>query len=167
MRENAKDRIVIDGYRPGALGRVAELHATYYHRQWGFGLFFEAKVASGLAEFLGRMDPEKDSFWGAYLEGRLIGSIVIDCGEDPKKGAHLRWFILDPELQGSGMGRILLDRAMSFCRDKGFHRVYLWTFAGLEAARRLYDQAGFTIREELDNDQWGKVMKEQLMEWRP
>ena len=38
--------IVIGGYCPGALGRVAEMHAEYYHRHWGFGLFFEAKVAT-------------------------------------------------------------------------------------------------------------------------
>jgi hypothetical protein len=28
----------------GAIGRVTELHAAYYAREWGFGVFFEAKV---------------------------------------------------------------------------------------------------------------------------
>jgi hypothetical protein len=33
------------GFIPGSLGRVAELQGTYYHQHWGFGLFFEAKIA--------------------------------------------------------------------------------------------------------------------------
>jgi hypothetical protein len=33
------------GYRPGAIGRIAELHARYYHPLVGFGLAFESKVA--------------------------------------------------------------------------------------------------------------------------
>ncbi len=37
---------LVRGYVPGAIGRVAELHGTYYHAHWGFGLFFEAKVAT-------------------------------------------------------------------------------------------------------------------------
>src|SRR5260370_1114449 len=51
------------GYIPGAIGRVVELHATYYAQQWSFGLFFEAKVATNLASFLSRFDEKHDGFW--------------------------------------------------------------------------------------------------------
>ena len=40
--------ISLGGYRPGANGRVTEFHGRYYHRHWGFGLYFESKVAAGL-----------------------------------------------------------------------------------------------------------------------
>ena len=33
------------GSFPGSIGRVVELHARYYHANWGFGVFFEAQVA--------------------------------------------------------------------------------------------------------------------------
>ena len=33
------------GYRPGCIGRIAELHALYYASTVGFGVAFEAKVA--------------------------------------------------------------------------------------------------------------------------
>ena len=56
---------IIKGYRPGAIGRVAQLHGEYYHRHWGFGLFFEAKVATELAAFLSRCDETRDGFWTA------------------------------------------------------------------------------------------------------
>ena len=38
------------GYVPGAIGRITELHATYYHEHWGFGRYFESKVATELSE---------------------------------------------------------------------------------------------------------------------
>ena len=53
------------GYIPGAIGRVAELHGTYYHWHWKFDLFFEAKVATELAAFLERYDAQRDGFWTA------------------------------------------------------------------------------------------------------
>jgi hypothetical protein len=53
---------IAEGYMPGSLGRVAELHGTYYHKHWGFGLFFEAKVATELSEFLIRYDESREVF---------------------------------------------------------------------------------------------------------
>ena len=70
--------IDIGGYCPGAIGRIAELHGEYYHRHWGFGLFFEAKVATELAEFLGRFEQGCDGFWTLCGNGRVEGAIAID-----------------------------------------------------------------------------------------
>ena len=69
-------------YIPGAIGRVAELHGAYYHDHWRFGLFFEAKVAVELSEFLKRYDERRDGFWTVLVEGRIEGSI-------PKEGFRL------------------------------------------------------------------------------
>lgn len=72
-------RIRIDkGYVPGSLGRAVELHGAYYGAHWGFGLFFEAKVATDLAEFLKRCDESRDGFWTASADGRVEGCIAID-----------------------------------------------------------------------------------------
>ncbi len=73
------------GYTPGSIGRVAELHGTYYHAHWGFSLFFEAKVATELGAFLGRYDEQHDGFWTASADGRIEGSITIDGAQAPAK----------------------------------------------------------------------------------
>ena len=52
---------IIKGYVPGAIGRIAELHGTYYAKHWGFGLFFEAKVATELSAFLKAHDADRDA----------------------------------------------------------------------------------------------------------
>jgi len=157
---------IAKGYIPGAIGRVAELHGTYYHTHWGFGLFFEAKVATELAEFLERYDAQRDGFWTARSEGRVEGSIAIDGSHALDGGAHLRWFIMSNTLRGRGVGNRLINAAIDFCRLQGYKRVYLWTFEGLNAARHLYEKAGFTLVEHHRGTQWGTEVTEQRFELR-
>src|SRR5574341_2560074 len=104
------------GYFPGSIGRVVELHARYYHVHWGFGAFFEAQVASGLAEFFGRYDELRDAFWIATVSGRVEGSITIDGAHAADTGAHLRWFIMSDALRGKGVGTRLIRTAVDFRR---------------------------------------------------
>jgi ribosomal protein S18 acetylase RimI-like enzyme len=156
----------LDGYRPGALAGIVALHAAYYAREWRFGLPFEAKVAGELAEFSSRMDPSSDLFLAAYRSGELIGSVVVDQSGGGPMGAHLRWFIVSEAARGTGLGRRLIDVAMAHCDARGFECVWLTTFAGLDAARALYERHGFVLVSEADRDQWSGGVREQLFERR-
>jgi GNAT superfamily N-acetyltransferase len=155
------------GYRTGAIGRIAELHAIYYSRHWGFGLFFEAKVASEMAAFLQRANDKTDGFWTVHLDGRVEGGITIDGIHAAGDGAHLRWFITSDALRGAGWGNRLMETALTFCREAGHARVYLWTFEGLLEARHLYEKFGFRLTESQTGMQWGTEVTEQkfLLEW--
>ena len=152
------------GYLPGLIGRIAELHSLYYHEHWGFGAFFEAKVASELARFIARYDANRDGLWSVTEKNRVEGSIVMDRPDESGQGAHLRRFITSPEIQGKGWGGRLIDAAMDFCRNTGYEKVYLWTFEGLYPARRLYEKAGFRLVEQHIGRQWGKEVTEQRFE---
>ncbi len=138
------------GYEPGLIGQVTALHGVYYARYWKLGLYFEAKVATELAAFLGRFDPARDGVWVAKADKTVVGAIFIDGSDAAGEGARLRWFILDPAYQGQGLGNRLLEQAVAFCRERGFRRVYLTTFAGLNAARHLYEKVGFRLYQEED-----------------
>lgn len=153
--------ITVAGYVPGAIGRVAEMHASYYAKHWDFGLYFEAKVATELSQFLQRLDPARDGFWTAVRSGRVEGSLVIDGAKAETEGAHLRWFILSDALRGQGAGNRLIQEAVDFCRQRRYARVFLWTFKGLEPARHLYEKYGFLLAEQLEGKQWGKRVLEQ------
>ena len=157
-------QVNISGYKPGAIGRITELHAVYYSRHAGFGVFFESKVASEMSEFLVRFKEGQDGFWVAAVGGRVIGSVAIDGIKGRSEGAHLRWFIVDQDYQGQGVGNRLLGEAVDFCRQAGLKRVFLWTFAGLDAARHLYEKHGFVLCREREGEQWGVVVTEQMFE---
>jgi GNAT superfamily N-acetyltransferase len=155
---------ILRGYVPGSIGRVAELHGVYYSKHWSFQAFFEAKVASGLAEFINRYDENQDGFWVAVLDSRVEGAIAIDGKNVEQEGVHLRWFIVSDVLRGQGVGRKLLMLAVDFCRDKGYRKIYLWTFEGLDSARHLYEAMGFRLVEHYRGNQWGVEVNEQKFE---
>jgi len=161
-----KDSKIVKGYLPGSIGRVAELHGEYYSRHWGFGAFFEAKVAAGLAEFINRYDEKRDGFWTVSVDGRIEGSIAVDGIDAAGKGAHLRWFIIAENFQQNGMGTKLFDAAIGYCRSRDYRRVYLWTFEGLTIAGGLYRKYGFELVEQHPGDSWGTRVNEQRFELR-
>lgn len=154
--------IGFDGYRPGALGGVLGLHMDYYAAEWGFGRAFETKVAAELAEFLARMDPARDLFLTAWRGDVLVGSITMDVSGGGPDGAHLRWFVVSDSERGSGLGKQLMSRAIDHADSVAAGPVWLTTFAGLEAARALYERHGFTLSTQSEDDQWQGGVREQL-----
>ncbi len=87
----------------------------------------------------------------------------------------MRWFILDDSCRGSGIGRRLLSEAMAFCDSRQFSAVQLWTFKGLDAARKLYESfwlhfnprmAGGAVGKGNDRATIYPVRKHRLRAWR-
>ena len=165
MNDKTRSETIFTGYLPGAIGRIVELHADYYSLNWGFGLFFEARVAKEMSEFLSRFEEARDGFWIISFNDRIEGGIAIDGIKARTDGAHLRWFILSPEVQGEGFGRRLMEEAISFCRQKDYRKIYLATFEGLLAARHLYEKFGFRLTQQAEGAQWGKKVTEQKFEF--
>lgn len=159
-----KDIEIKKGYIPGSIGKISLLHGNYYHKNWDFGLFFEAKVATELSEFLKRYDEGKDCLLTAVFKQQIEGSVVIDGLHSESKGAHLRWFIVSDRIRGRGAGDQLIKRAVDFCKEKDYKKIYLWTFKGLDAAQHLYLKYGFGRVEERRGSQWGKKVQEQRYE---
>lgn len=152
---------LVRGYTPGLIARITEMHALYYARESGFGQRFESVVASGLAEFCHRLENPQNALWTARQGGTIVGSVAIDGEDLGADTAHLRWFIVDDGVRGSGAGKKLLDMALAFVDERGFAETHLWTFSGLHAARHLYETRGFALAEERPGAQWGKEVLEQ------
>lgn len=74
-------------------------------------------------------------------DGRIIGS----CGLYPlcEGVVELRKMYLAPAFRGRGLGRLLMERALAWCRDHGVRRVELETAGVLVEAIGLYRSYGF------------------------
>ncbi len=155
---------ISSGDAPGLTGRVTELHGAYYSAHWGFGSDFEARVAADFAAFLQRYDPGRDGLWTARLDGTVHGCIAVDALNVDVEGAHLRWFIVSERLRGSGIGARLLTAAIMHCRTRDFPRIFLFTFAGLAAARHLYEKNGFVLVQQRTGSEWCGGVDEQRFE---
>lgn len=149
-----------EGYLTGCIGDIVSLHARTYSQIAGFGAYFEAKVATELAEFVRQRPCDNTRMWLYVEDGRTKGSLIADT---EGQVVHLRWFVLDAELRGRGIGKQLMQCAVDFI-DKNSSAAYLWTFSGLDAARHLYEAHGFTLAEERVGQQWGTQVIEQRFE---
>jgi len=144
--------------RHGDLGYLVYLHGVLYGREYGYGIQFETYVAKGLCEFYEQYDPERNRIWACEHDGHMIGFLLlIDRGI----AAQLRYFLIEPEYRGIGLGRKLLDLYMDFLRECGYQKTYLWTTHELDAAIHLYKRIGFKLTEEKVSTAFGKALTEQ------
>lgn len=91
-----------------------------------------------------------------------MGSIAIVYVDN--ETAQLRWFLLDAEIRGRGLGKKLITAALDFCREKKYKKVMLMTCSKTTAARALYAKNGFTITETKRHKIWGQQMDEEIWE---
>jgi len=149
------------GTHPGLLGEITAAHGRYYAAQWGFGGFFESKVARECAAYLDRATAP-DLTLSIWDRDTFAGALILDLHDPHAPGwAHLRWFIVPGT--GRGLGRHMMAQAMRHL-DQSALPCFLTTFRGLEAARRLYDDFGFTLTAEAEGESWGTKVIEQRFE---
>ena len=53
--------------------------------------------------------------------------------------------LVDPSARGIGLGRQLVETAISFGIESGCHRLYLETTDGLPESQALYEKLGFEL----------------------
>lgn len=113
---------------------------------------FRALVSDTLREFGFEPDPELDpdltdpagtyvSLWIAVMDGDVVGSVALRAlGPDV---VELKRMYLRGGQRGRGVGRRLLETALSEARNTGARLVRLDTTERMEAARALYERYGF------------------------
>jgi GNAT superfamily N-acetyltransferase len=79
--------------------------------------------------------------------GAVLGSTYGLRGRDSRDAARIGGTWVDPSYRRRGVGRALLQAALSWAREQGFRRVGLWAPAASHAALSLYRQAGFKETE--------------------
>jgi len=108
--------------------QLATLHARCFAegpRPWSVAEFSDF-IASDLDE---------------VLHGRDALAVVrVVAGE-----AELLTICVDPDAQGAGLGRAMLDRAIADAQQRGAASMFLEVAADNTTARALYHAAGFTL----------------------
>lgn len=139
-------RVVLRNVRRGDLGWIVQRHGAVYHDEYGWGSAFEAIVARIVADFHENFQPDKVCGWIAEVNGARAGSIF--CCQQDEHTAQLRVLLVEPWARGLGIGRRLVSECVSFARAAGYARMVLWTNSLLLAARSIYEQAGFRLKED-------------------
>jgi GNAT superfamily N-acetyltransferase len=145
-------------FKPGDVSRLIELHGLLYSQEYGFDHTFEAYVAKPLAEFVFHQT-SRERMWLVDSDGILMGSLAIVQHNETE--AQLRWYLLHPSLRGKGLGTRLVEESITFCRECGYRKIFLWTVSSLLAAAQVYRHAGFRVMEEHTHEIWGCMLTEQ------
>jgi len=149
-------------HKPGDIGWIIHRHGVLYAEEYGFDETFEALVADILARFIQHHDPKRERLWIAEQDGERIGSImIVDAGEEV---AQLRILLVEPKTRGSGIGKRLIDECLDFSKRAGYKKIKLWTQSNLDAARHLYEKAGFKLVEEKPHKSFGHDLVAQVWE---
>ena len=144
--------------RPGDMGYATYMHGVLYHKEYHYSLQFESYVAKGLCEFYEKYEPKRNRIWVCEHDNRMIGFLLLmDRGET----AQLRYFLIEPEYRGIGLGSKLLNLYMDFLRDCRYKGSYLWTTHELTTAAALYKRLGYQLTEEKESNSFGKPLTEQ------
>ena len=145
-------------FQPGDIGYVTYMHGALYHKEYNYGLQFESYVAKGLCEFYEKYNPHRNRIWACEHKDRMIGFLLLmDRGES----AQLRYFLIEPQYRGIGLGSKLLNLYIGFLHECSYRESYLWTTHELTTAAALYKRLGYKLTEEKESNSFGKLLTEQ------
>lgn len=141
----------------GDIDYVISRHKTLYRLESNLSsAAFSDYIDEGIHRFVQNFDKEKDCMFILEYQGKPAGSVAIVHTKE--KAAQFRYFFLEPEMRGRGLGNKLMDRALVFCREKEYRQVFLWTISAQKVARHLYKSKGFEITQTCENKEWGDVV---------
>ena len=84
---------------------------------------------------------ERGRFWVAVQNEKVIGTVGIK--EIDNTTAKLKRMFILPDHQGRGVGRMLLDHALSFAKAQGYTKIILRTDKLMTGAHAFYEKNSF------------------------
>ncbi|HEX7046052.1 MAG TPA: GNAT family N-acetyltransferase [Gammaproteobacteria bacterium] len=142
--------------RAGDIGWIVHRHGVLYAKEYGWNECFEGLVAEVAGKFLRESDPVRERCWVAERDGAIAGSVFLARGEGGF--AKLRLLYVEPSARGLGIGELLVRTCVDAARAVGYSGLTLWTTSNLDAARRLYEAAGFRLESEESFDTFGPTL---------
>lgn len=146
--------VSLRGLRPGDLGMVTARQAIVYANEYGWDQSYEVLVSRILADFSEHFDGSREAAWIAELAQRIVGSIFLMASDKPEVG-KLRLLYVEPDARGAGVGKKLVGACVERARAVGYRRLELWTNSILDAARHIYQRAGFELVKEEAHHSFG------------
>jgi DNA-binding MarR family transcriptional regulator/GNAT superfamily N-acetyltransferase len=150
--------IVLRGPRIGDLGWLTYRNGVLYNQQFGWDGGFEALAAGIYEEFYNLPDTPPKNLWIAERNGKILGSVFVIPKDGSSEIAKLRMLYVEPDARGLGIGTLLVKQVVSFAREKGYKRIWLWTQENLASARKIYAAQGFEMIGSEPHQSFGKEL---------
>jgi ribosomal protein S18 acetylase RimI-like enzyme len=141
----------VEAARPVDFPRIAELTVSVYVD----GGLASPGYAPELADVAGRAD-RAELLVVRDTAGSVVGSVALVVAGDfgnittSEEEAAFRMLVVDPAVQGQGIGELLVTTCLDRARAAGKRRMVISTDTVMTTAQRLYQRLGFTRLPERD-----------------
>ncbi|MGN0379884.1 MAG: GNAT family N-acetyltransferase [Butyrivibrio sp.] len=109
----------------------------------GMGLNSTDDSREGIEKYLKR---NPFTSFVAVCDGAIVGAIM--AGHDGRRG-HIHHIVVLPEYRNRGIGKRLVDCAMSALDKEGIKKVMLVAFKNNDLGNAFWESVGFTGRDDL------------------
>lgn len=163
LLQNDKSSVpYIRGFKTGDIGYLTYCQAKLYEKENGYNELLEVYIAAAMSQFILNFNKRKENLWVVEKDVEIVGSIAIVMVSE--EIAQLRWLFVDASLRGKKMGYKLVNDAISFCKEKNYKKIILWTGDKQVAAKKMYDMFNFKLIETKGNSTWGEKFTEECWE---
>jgi DNA-binding MarR family transcriptional regulator/ribosomal protein S18 acetylase RimI-like enzyme len=138
----------------GDMGWIVHRQGALYWQEYGYDERFEALCAEIVAKFVQNLDAKRERCWIAEKDEEIVGSVFLV--KEAEKTAKLRLLYVEPSARGLGIGGRLVAECVRFARQAGYEKIVLWTQSELDAARHVYEKAGFRVVEKKEHHSFSK-----------
>ncbi|MEG3617519.1 GNAT family N-acetyltransferase [Magnetovibrio sp. PR-2] len=147
-----------EGFVPGFAAEMIRLHMDYYAPHWGLGQNFKTHILRDFTALMDVFDANRDQILTLQNQnGDILGTLVVEAStQESVDTARLRFFVMNERTKGQGWGHKMIEHALATCKARGQTKLWLTTFNGLEAAKSLYERAGFHQTEVYAQDTWNE-----------
>ncbi len=152
----------IRGYQPGDAQYIIHRHRDLYAQEYGLSSTFADYVDTLVTRFTSTLNPARECVLIPEMNGQRLGSIAIARADE--QTAQLRFFLLEPQARGFGLGMRLAQEALAFARNAGYTHIFLETISALTSARAIYHRLGFRIVHTQPQNNWSREVLEERWE---
>jgi ribosomal protein S18 acetylase RimI-like enzyme len=146
-------RVIIRDARPDEYAAVGELRVTAYR---ALGLLPDGSRYADTLRAFGFGDDCAVLVAADETGNDVLGTVTLEPFDPTSElarddtEADIRAFAVVPDVQGRGIGRMLLLAVIECAEKRGLRRLRVCTQPGMRAAQHLYETTGFSRTPELD-----------------
>lgn len=137
---NIKIRLITDADNP-VIAEIIRTNLKKFHLDIPGTAYFDTELDC-LSKYYSAL-PEKRAYFIAENDNKIIGGVGVAEFESIDRCAEIQKLYLTDAAKGKGLGRMLMQTAENFAKDRNYKKLYLETHSSLKAAIRLYEKLGF------------------------
>jgi len=144
MGEKAVSELKIERVKKEELPRLVEIYLKAYEGLEEYAYTHPEDVKSYLNWLWNR---DSEGFFVAKVGDKIVGFVAGDANwfskREKKQVGAIHEIVVLPEYQGQGIGKALMEKVLSYFKEKGLDTAELWVGDENERAHEFYKRLGF------------------------